>query len=296
MDFAYWDLFGIWCLEFGACSSFRIRLDLFHEFLRFEFLPQVLPEKTGKDGLAFFQGLGGKGYSTHLVQRQGLGEKESLDRSQGDRDGPRKVGGAGRAEDPPSPGTEEIFFSSQLLLTADAVIQLRTVAQAGEKAHLEDPLDFILENPPVDEGEKGGQESEKGLVLNLLGGHFVYQLDEIAGPGEFVDILPEPGEGPDQITVAEADKPRAFLLEIGHLHVGPDFQPVPETLSGTLGPFGDPFDFSEIKGVESDDLIRLTVGDGVEDDGRGFVEGHKKSYQKEKGMGRRGKGTMINGQ
>jgi len=259
---------------------------LFDEFLRLQFLSQVLAEKGREEGLAFFKGLGRKRDSPHFIQRKDLGEEESLDGPQRDRNEARDVRRAGITDDPPFPGTEKKFLPGGVLLATGTIIQLGPVAQVGEETYLENPLDFFFENSLVDQGEKSDQESEDGLVFNLFGGHFVDQFDKVAGPGKFANIFPEAGKRPDQVAVAEPDKTRTFFFEISHAHVRPDFQPVPETFSRTFGPLGDPFDLSEVERVEANDQVRLAVRSGMEDDGRGLVERHKKSYQKRNGKGR----------
>jgi len=258
-------------------SAFRIRVDLLQKFLRIQLLDQVLPEKGREEGPALFQGLGRKRDSPHLVQRKDLGEEERLDGPQRNWNEAWEVRRAGRTDDPPFAGTEKKFLSGGILVAAGTVIQLGPVAEMGEETDLEDPLDFLLKNPLVDQGEKSDQESEERLVGDFFGGHFADQLDKVAGPGEFVNVFAEAGKGPDQLAVAEPDKTRTFFFKIRHIHVGPDFQPVPETLSRPFGPLGNPFDFSEIERVEGDDQVRFTVRGGMEDDGRGLVEGHKKS-------------------
>lgn len=218
-----------------------------------------------------------------------MGEEQSLDGSQRNRNQAGKARPASRADDPAFAGTEEESSPRKLLLAVGAGVELRLVAQAGEKPYFKDPLDFLLDHPFVDEGQKGDQKPKKGLVLDLLCGHFIDQLDEIAGPGQFLDIFPEALEGADQVAVAQADEVGSLFFKKSDLHVGGDLQAAPESLSRPFGPLGDSFHLAEVEGVEGDDLIRLAVGHGIENNRRSFVEGHEKSYQKEKEMGRRGR-------
>lgn len=264
-------------MGFGDDCLFRIRRDLLQKFSRLEFFAQVLLEKGRKDGQTFLKGLRGEGDSAYLFQGEGMGEEQSLDGSQRNRNQAGKARCASGADDPAFAGTEEESLPGKLLLAVGAMFELRLVAQAGEKANFKNPLDFFLEHPFIDEGQKGNQKPKKGLVLDLLCGHFIDQLDEIAGPGQFFDIFPETVEGADQVAVAQADEAGSLFFKKSNLHIGGDLQSDPESLSRPLGSLGDSLHLPEVEGVKGDDLIRLAVRQSVENDRRSLVEGHEKS-------------------
>ena len=99
--------------------------------------------------------------------------------------------------------------------------------------------------------------------------HPVGELEEVAAGGEAIEVLREATQRPEELAAEQEDQLGRRPMAEHRTEVKKGLEGAAESASRVLRSLGDPRDLAVFLGDQRDDPVRLAVGTGAEDEGRG---------------------------